>query len=135
MSKKIKVPYEYSSQFFGNRKRFRWFEVTVPDNITREIFLPDLVPHSATRAQVMSAERACAKMWIKKWLKEPRQLTYWHTYGLLSVMDMGVSDIVSAHGGDPQAYKKTLTEYEDLPDEESSILVAAALDMLEQNNG
>lgn len=135
MSKKIKVPYEYESQFFGNRRKFRWFEVSVADHVKGKNFIAEFEPHSATLTQLLLAEKACARLWIKGWLQEPAPLTPRETMGLLTVLDMGVPEFVAAHGGDQGKLRETIKHGETLPEEESVLLVTVAHEKLEQENG
>lgn len=135
MSKKIKVPYEYSSQFFGNSKRFRWFEISVPDNVTYKTFIPDFVEHTATVAQILLAEKACARLWLSQWQKNPVPLSPSETMGLLTILDMGVAQVVATYGGDHSAYLNAVKSGETLSETESVILASAAIEKLEQENG
>lgn len=127
MNKQIKVPYEYTSGFFGTSKRYRWLPILVAENVDKKTFVPDYVPHSVSKDTYYKVERDCAKIWLEQFWSSPKNLDHKEIMGILTLLDTGVPDFVKHYGGNPRAILDSLNAHLELTDEESTAALIEAL--------
>lgn len=103
--------------------------------MTYRTFVPDFVEHSATITQLLLAEKACAKLWLTSWFKNPQKITKQQLAGLLTVLDTGIPGLAEAAKVDVETLRTAWKYGSDLEDVESAIIATYVFDKLEQENG
>lgn len=125
MSKKIVVPYTYTSSYFGLSRHYPKLTIIVDEPMTAERFHPDYVPHRVTLPTLIKLERDCAKRWLRAVVREPRRISAREAVGLLTVINQDVVEFTDAAGGDRKSIADAINMQEDLSDEDSAVFLTA----------